>query len=52
MKTTRMILPKELSTQISNLKKELENIAWSNQTSDVTSEWLDSLCEMLSELAE
>jgi len=50
--TTRMILPKELENEIVNLKNKLELIAASNQTSDLTAEWLDSLCGMLSELAK
>jgi len=50
MKAKRMILPKELATQISNVKKELEAVAWSNQTTDVTAEWLYNLCELLDEV--
>jgi hypothetical protein len=49
---TRMILSKELETEIGNLKKKIEKIAWSNQTSDQTAEWLDSLCAMLGELSD
>jgi DNA-binding Xre family transcriptional regulator len=50
MKTKRMILPKELATQISSVKAELEAIAGENQVTDVTAEMLYELCKLLDEV--
>jgi DNA-binding Xre family transcriptional regulator len=50
MNTKRMILPKELAAQISNVKAELEAIAGENQVTDVTAEMLYELCKLLDEV--
>jgi hypothetical protein len=50
MKTTRMILSNELAAKIKDAKNVLEEIAGSNQTTDVTAEWLYNLCELLDEV--
>jgi hypothetical protein len=50
--TKRLILSPEFEKEISSLKKKLSAIAWENHISDETSEWLDTLCDTLGELAE
>lgn len=49
-KSQRMLLPKQLVAEISSVKEQLEKISFSNQTSDVTADWLDNLCDLLDEL--
>ena len=50
MKTKRMILSSELAVKIKDAKNILEEIAGSNQTTDVTVDWLYNLCELLDEV--
>jgi DNA-binding Xre family transcriptional regulator len=50
MKTSKMILPNELVNQIKSVKKQLETIADSNETTNVTADWLYNLCDNLNEL--
>jgi hypothetical protein len=50
MKTKRMILSSELAAKIKDAKNILEEIAGSNQTTDVTADWLYNLCELLDEV--
>jgi DNA-binding Xre family transcriptional regulator len=50
MKTKRMILSNELAAKIKEAKNVLEGIAGSNQTTDVTADWLYNLCELLDEV--
>jgi hypothetical protein len=50
MKTKRMIMSNELAAKIKDAKNILEEIAGSNQTTDVTAEWLYNLCELLDEV--
>ena len=47
----RMILPKELTNQIISVKQQLEKIADSNETTNVTADWLYNLSDLLNELA-
>ena len=49
-KCQRMLLPKHLTEQISSVKEELEKAAFSNQTTEVTADWLYNLCDLLDEL--
>jgi hypothetical protein len=46
----KIILPKDLITQITNVRSELEKIANLNEVTDLTASWLYNLCECLSEL--
>ena len=50
MITKRMIMSNELAAKIKDAKNILEEIAGSNNTTDVTSEWLYNLCELLDEV--
>ena len=50
IKVSRMILPKELTDQISSVKEQLDKIAGSNETTNVTADWLYNLCDLLDEL--
>ena len=50
MKTKRMILSNELAAKIKDAKNILEGIADSNNTTDVTADWLYNLCELLDEV--
>ena len=50
IKVSRMILPKELTDQISSVKQQLDKIADSNETTNVTADWLYNLCDLLDEL--
>lgn len=50
VKSQRMLLPKQLVAEISSVKEQLKKIAFSNQTTDVTADWLDNLCDLLDEL--
>jgi len=49
-KCQRMLLPKQLTEQISSVKEQLEKVAFSNQTTEVTADWLYNLCDLLDEL--
>ena len=51
IKVSRMILPKQLTDQISSVKQQLDKIADSNETTTVTADWLYNLCDLLDELA-
>ena len=51
-KCQRMLLPKQLTEQISSVKEQLEKVAFSNQTTDVTADWLYNLCDLLDELIQ
>lgn len=50
--TKRLILSPEFQSEISSVKKKLNAIAWENHISDEASEWLNILCDSLSELAD
>lgn len=50
MKTKRLVMSSELAAKIKQAKNILEGIADSSNTTDVTSEWLYDLCELLHEV--
>jgi DNA-binding Xre family transcriptional regulator len=50
MKSKRMIMSNELASKIKDAKNVLEEIADSNNITDVTAEWLYDLCELLDEV--
>ncbi len=49
-KSQRMLLPKQLVAEISSVKEQLEKVADSNETTNITADWLYNLCDLLDEL--